>query len=253
MSCGIRCFVHVFVIGAASNEDSEGQLPVQEDLVSFQRDNPDKTFYYYFIDPRHRENKRDQLLVGSYMDAGVPCTFVYSPFAYRTFNREYKVLPEDETLFIDYAGVSVSEYDFVREFGKHRHNWWYLSPGCNSGRLEIKRAYDSSREIPKYTIFDETKVPPKLSQAYKEQLLSEINKCILYVRLLPNGETDSDPPEWMKERDDLIRGGCRSTWKILRDSYEKALAGFFTVNEIDIYQFPTTRWYGVARRVLDGT
>lgn len=253
MSCGISCFVHVFVIGAASNENSEGQLPVQEDLVSFQKNNPDKTFYYYFIDPKHRENKRDQLLFNSYIDGEVPCTFVYSPFAYKTFNREYKVLPEDETLFIDYAGVSASEYEFVREFGSHRSNWWYLSPGCNSGKLEIKKAYETSREIPKYTIFDETKVPPKLSQAYKEQLLSEINKYTLYVRLLPIEETDSDPPEWMKERDELIREGCRSTWKVLRESAENILTRFFVVNDVDIYQFPTSQWYSVARRVLEGT
>jgi len=247
-----KTFFHIFLIGAASNSQSEGQLPDVNSLVTFQENNPDKIVYYYFIDPGHRNNERDRQLIYSYMESGIPCTIVYSPFAYKTFNKEYKVLPGDEALFIDCAGVSASEHDFIQAFGKNRQNWWYLTLGCSSGKLEISQAHKASRDVPKYTVLDDCKVPLNLSYAYREQLLGEINKYVLYVRLLPSKGTDPDPPEWMRERHDIIREGYRSTWKILRESAEHILHNFFAVNEVEIYAYPTTEWYAAAKKLLNG-
>jgi len=107
---------YVLVIGAATNNPQTVQLPNASNLKSFIDRYPSRSFTFYFIDPAHRENKTDQEFFQKYREFGVDIEVSYGSFSLDRFMHE-SPLQKVDCIFIDYAGVTNSEYDFSAHFG----------------------------------------------------------------------------------------------------------------------------------------
>ena len=200
-------FLHVLVIGAASNHSSAGQIPEPGDVLEFleSRSGP---VLFYFIDPAHRSNEDDAKRLSGLQAAGVPLCMVARAFKPEQFRQEYKVMPGDEMLLVDYASIASCEQEWVSLLGGTA-GWFYWAPGCAGPRLVPSEAWEASHRWRQHTIYSAVPVPTSLSQSHKRGLLRELDKLLLYSRVLPLDEKDPDPPAWLQEQDALVAGADR--------------------------------------------
>ncbi len=247
MSSSDLQFFHILVIGSSEcPPESNGQLPEVENIVSFMRENSDKQLYFYFIDPRHYDVPGDALFFQAYTEANVPYSIVPRNFKFETFSKEYKIGRDEEALFVDFANLGSSEYEFISRLGD-RSNWHYYCPGCAGSQLNLSDAYQRARKIPRYTIHSDQPVPTVLSKAYRGDILKELQHLINYVRYLPATSKDTPPPDWFRK----TIGEDRDLWTEMRVSSVQILSHFFERNRMISYNcFPPDMWYALLREIV---
>jgi hypothetical protein len=218
----MKKFFHILIIGAADNSNEieiKGQLPLAQNVLEFEQKHPDYQIYLYCIDPNHFISKNDQQIFASYDEAKIAYVMILRNFSFKSFHQEYKILPEDKAFFIDFANITRSEFDWFSNLGK---KWIYYTPGCAGERLDLLKDYTKAQSIPFYTIYDNIPIP-SLSQAYRESLLAELNKLIVYARHAGN------PPEWLL-KDEMIKDTDFDTRLQIQISSHQVLDNFFKVN-----------------------
>ena len=244
MSSSSRPLLHVLVIGSsACPPDSNGQLPEVTNILSFTDIN---RCYFYFIDPRHYDVERDAKMFASYRDEDIPFCVVARNFNFETFSKEYKIEEKDRALFVDYAAIASSEYEFVSKLG-NKKNWYYCTPGCGGKQLDLHEVYNKAKNNPHYTIYMDVPVPKGLSRAYRDDIKKEFNLFLQYVRYIPATSDDPDPPQWFVQR----IGDDRKSWTMLRESAYQTLSHFFEVNGMSSYNcYPAENWHKLVSQVL---
>lgn len=245
-----KTFFHVFVIGAASNSSSPGQLPDVKNLISFSDDHSDLQCYWYFIDPSHTDNKKDSEQFAEYTAHNIPFTVVdggdHKNFSVETFFAGYKVLPSDNALFVDYSGQFECEYDMSMRLGQR---FLYSVPGCYGIQLDMNKTFRDATELVKYNIFSDDPVPEDMTYKNRMGVKRDIDKLIVFVRMLPLIASDPDPPKWLLDQYPVI-GDTRENWYLYRTETEDKLNDWFLTNEIDIYVHDSRTWSGLARKIL---
>lgn len=242
-------YLHVFVIGAASSLPSPGQLPSPANLSAFLANHPDKYCHFYFIDPQHYEVKADLEIFALYQQEDLAFSVVPRIFQFSSFYQEYRIDPGNECLFIDYAGVTTSEYDFLSNLGD-KPGWFYWSPGCAGSRLDLEEAWNIARNVPRYTLYSRGKVPAQLSPAYRYSLALELNQVCIYARLLPSSEHDPPAPEWLRERDQAVYQATPEILGMMKTSAFHVLSQFFLNNDSDISGLEDRQWYAEGKKLL---
>jgi hypothetical protein len=248
----VKSFLHVLIIGSASNTTSEGQIPDPITTRNFIDSHPTMTVYLYFIDPNHRSRPEDWNKFSQLMDAEIPLTVINQNFLIPEISKNYKIFPEDSVLLIDYAGIATCEQEWIELVG-NRKNWYFWVPGCYGKRLDLTEAWREAHSWIQHTIHSEFPVPKSLSKNHKQYLLVELNLLLLYSRLLPSSERDPDPPNWLRERDPVITGSDKQTWISIQHSAEFALHNFMKNNGIDMRENEQKKWVTIVRQILDGS
>lgn len=249
MSISPKSFLHVLILGSASNDKSPGQIPEPETARSFIDAHPKLTVYLYFIDPNHRLREEDLSKFSQLMDAGVPITMISQQFAASDLSKKFKIFPEDMLLLIDYTGVATCEQEWTELLG-YKKQWYVWVPGCSSKRLDLAEAWRSAHSWTPHTIYSKVPVPESLSENHKKYLLVELDKLLLYSRVLPADEKDPEPPLWLQEKDPLITGSDRQTLICMRKSAESVLYDFMLINGVDMWKNPQKQWATIVRRIL---
>lgn len=244
-----KSFLHVLIIGSASNDSSPGQIPDVESVTNFIAAHPKLTVYLYFIDPNHRLREEDLAKFSQLMDAGIPLTTIFIKFEASQLSSNYKIFPEDYLLLIDYAGLATCEQEWTELTGRKKR-WYFWVPGCYGESLNLTKAWRSAHSWTPHTIYSEDAVPESLSKAHKQYLLVELDKLLLYSRVLPEDEKDPDPPLWLQEKDPAITGSDRPTLISIRKSAESVLHNFMANNEVDMWKNPPKQWATIVRRIL---
>lgn len=237
---------HVLVIGAASHSEHGGQLPHPEHIAKFAKIDG-KTAYYYFIDPDHYDSKSDGNTFGKYYEHNVAFCIINRTFNFVKFREEYKINVSESALFVDYANLTSSEYDFIVNLGNNP-NWLYWSPGCSGERLDIGNAINTAKNIPRYNLYSTSPVPRNLSVNYQKSIATELNTAIVFVRLIPL-DRDEKLPDWLATHK-LLFGTDFETRLMIRESSLKLLTDFFTINGVDIHSINPTDWLSVGKKVL---
>ena len=233
---------HVFIIGSASNHSSPGQLPTAENIVKFYEEIK-MPYYIYCIDPNHKNNHKDMEKFVMYENANIPFAILPESFAFEKFQKEYKILKEDQALLVDFANLAESEYDFMKKLGNDK-NLFYSTPGCAGKQLDILPTYNKAKSIPKYTIESSVPVPENLSTTYRQSLKVELGDIIALARLLPN------PPPWMKEKYNHIKEADNETLLAIRDSSFDILKNFFQLNNQNINNVDSKEWYQSIKTIM---
>lgn len=249
MEMSHKSFLHILILGSASNSTSKGQIPEPETTMNFVLSHPKLTIYLYFIDPTHRTRAEDLEKFSRLMDAGIPITMICQNFSALDLSKNYKIFPEDYLLLIDYAGVATCEQEWIEKIGK-RKNWYFWVPGCYGKCLDLTEAWREAHSWIPYTIYSKSIVPESLSKNHREYLLVELDKLLLYSRVLPADEKDPEPPIWLQERDPLITGNDRQTLICLRKSAESVLYDFMMNNGVDMWKHSPKEWTTIVRNIL---
>jgi len=244
-----KSFLHVLIIGSASNDKSLGQIPDVETTTNFIAAHPTLTVYLYFIDPNHRLREEDLTKFSQLMDAGIPLTTIYLKFEAEKLSSNYKIFPEDYVLLIDYAGIATCEQEWVDKVG-NKKQWYFWTPGCAGKSLDLAEAWRSAHSWAPYTIHSNKAVPDSLSKEHGKYLLTQLDKLLLYSRVLPSDEKDPEPPLWLQESDPAITGGDRQTLICIRKSAESVLYDFMMSNGVDMWKESPKQWATIVRRIL---
>lgn len=242
-------FLHVLIIGSASNDSSPGQIPDVETIANFITAHPKLTVYLYFIDPNHRLRGEDLAKFSQLMDAGISLTMICLKFEASQLSSAYKIFPEDYLLLVDYAGIATCEQEWAELTGQKKQ-WYFWVPGCFGESFNLTNAWRSAHSWIPHTIYSKNAIPAELSKSHKQYLLVELDKLLLYSRVLPSDEKDPDPPLWLQEKDSAITGSDRSTLISIRKSAESVLYDFMSNNEINMWENPPKQWATIVRRIL---
>src|SRR5437016_1801590 len=148
-------FTHVFVIGAASNDVSKGQIPSAESIQTYAFDHPGRTLYFYFIDPKHADNAKDFEALYALIEAGISLSIIPRNFEPDKFLSEYKVFPEDQALFIDYAKVLECEQEWLETLPSENHLFW-SAYAAGSPVLCLKKAFSAARAWKRYNLYTDS-------------------------------------------------------------------------------------------------
>lgn len=242
--------LHVFVIGAASKDKIPGQLPSIEHVKLFSSKYPEYNTHYYFIDPMHIASEIDVKIFDEYCAENISYTFIPIYFDLTSFDKRYKVLPGEEALFIDYADVTESEYDFVSKLGTNP-KWYYYTHGLfGPPKLNILDAYNIAKNIPHFNIHSLGPVPTHLSYFYRQNMMKDINKLIICIDLLPANKEKKAPPDWMLLTSDLTKGMDIDTIVEYRKSAYDMLSEFFKKNNKQLSNYKQKDYYIMAQAVM---
>lgn len=244
-----KTFLHVFVIGAASNNSSTGQIPMSDNIKEFQESHPNIMPYFYFIDPLHR-NLPDFLMLHELMKDEIPLCAIANKFDPMKLRDEYKILAEDEVLFIDYAQIADTENAWKSLVGDNKRMFFYIAHVMGNPVLDMNVAYDTAK-AGKYTISSDCKIPKNISKSHKASLIKELEKLINYARLLPTHSDSPPPPDWLIAKDKLIRDGSINDLFLLRAESESIIETFFRLNGTDIYTLKETQWFSVGKQIIE--
>lgn len=243
-------FLHVLVMGASSSYNSPGRIPTIEDVKPFQLLHPDYTVYFYFIDPGHRSNAADILMFHQLMDADIPLCVVPRVFDPSKFAEEYKIMPDDKVLFVDYSGLADSEKEWKNLIGDDRRWLFYIPHMMGSPTLNMERALETAYAS-QYTISSSCAVPRGLTAKQKASLIEELEPLITYARLLPSSSDPKEVPKWLKDRDSLVRDSSTDELFMIQASAESALCSFFSHNGVRIYAVRDASWFATAKRLIE--
>jgi hypothetical protein len=242
-------FLHVFVIGSASNKESTGQIPMSDKFYEFKKSHPHLLPYLYFIDPLHR-NLGDFLMLHELMKDGVPLCVIVDRFNPSDLADKFKILPRDEVLFIDYAQIADTERAWKSLVGDDGSMLFYLAHNIGNPILDLEVAY-STAKANNYKISSECSIPKGMSKTHKASLLSELKTVIDYARLLPAHSGSSPAPEWLVKNDARVRGSSADDLFLLQAQSEATIASFFSLNGVDIYKMKDTQWMFEARKIVE--
>lgn len=239
--------LHIVVIGAAGcPPDSEGQLPLADNIIQFASMNPDKVPYFYFMDPRHWDVPNDIKTFQTYNEIGVAYCVITKNFRFDDFSTLFKIGKNDEVLFVDYANITSSEAEFITRFGE-RPSWNYLRPGCMGSRLDLICDYKQAQRVSHYTIHSDMPVPQYLSKEHREDLIKEISQLMGYIRYLPTDSKGLDPPQWLRNQ----IGDDRELWKEMYESAREVIVHFFEQNNMTTYnKFQIQNWDKLLKEIV---
>ena len=242
-------FLHVLVIGAASNRSSWGQVPASQSIKLFQLLHPEYVVYFYFIDPDHR-NMLDFLFFHSLMDDGVPLCVVAKAFDPTKLSSEYKIFPDDKVLIVDYAGIADTESAW-KSLVKGDNISFYIAHTMESPVLDMVRAYETAH-AGMYSISSDCPIPKGISKTHKIALINELRTLINYTRLLPTHSASPPPPDWLVKKDAHVRDASLDDLFLLRATSETTLESFFAHNGIDMYSLKDAQWFAAGKQLIDG-
>lgn len=244
-----QTFLHVFVIGAASNKSSTGQIPMPDTFHEFKKSHPHLMPYLYFIDPLHR-NLGDFFMLHNLMENEVPLCGIVGKFDPSDLADKYKILPGDEALFVDYAQIADTESAWKSLIGDDGKMLFYLAHNVDNPILDLEVAY-STAQAGNYKISSECPVPKGLSKSRKTSLINELKTIIDYARLLPAHSGSPPAPEWLIKNDARIRASSTDDLFLLQAESEAIIASFFSLNGTDIYKMKDTQWMSTARQIIE--
>lgn len=244
---------HILIIGSASYSNSGiNQLPEPEELknsveiLSKEGYNP----YLYFIDPRHAQNDSDNKYFNCYWELKIPHCVIALSFDLKKFEKEYKVSKQENALFVDYSGITNSEYDFIINLGNNP-KWLYYTAGCQGDKFDLIKSINYAKNLSRYTVYSNDKIPKGLSDKYKESLLNELNELIIFSRLLPDKKEDVDKiPEWLKKHHLLLNVHPETIIEIKLSSLQ-IIENFFNINNVSIYEIDSVNWYIKAKSLFN--
>jgi hypothetical protein len=244
-----QTFLHVFVIGSASNKESTGQIPMSDTFHKFKKSHPHIMPYLYFIDPLHR-NMGDFLMLHELMKDGVPLCVIVDRFRPSDLADRFKIVAGDEVLFIDYAQIADTERAWKSLVGDDGNTLFYIAHNTGNPILDLEVAY-STAKANNYKISAECSIPKGMSKTHKTSLINELKTVIDYARLLPAHSDSSPVPEWLVKNDARVRGASMDDLFLLQAQSEATIASFFSLNGADIYKMKDTQWMFEARQLIE--
>lgn len=227
---------HIFVIGAASNEHSEGQLPSCKDMQAWFTIYPNSTFY--FIDPAH-DNESDEIVFESYTEQNLLFRVIVGIFELSKFHSTYQIKNADTCLFIDYASIELSEYAYQKWF---RTSWDYYVPGCYASKLVPLDALRIAKAISRYSINSNEPVSQYYMQSnYKHDVKNELFIYSMRARLLKQDKI----PQWLL---DMLPPDVpvKQLYKEAKD----ILQYWFYINGYTLNNIPEARWNEKIEKIM---
>ena len=220
----------VFIIGAASNNASKGQLPDVDNLKQTLQESKDD-FYFIFIDPVNNQDDKNKF--NSYIGT-INFIVKYECFIPGVYLESYfEKNKKGDVYIINYTGIS--EYEFIKIYG--RDNIWYYCPGCISKKLDFYNVFKNIKQYPRYLLEDNIQVPKNLSVIYKEELRKDISNIICLVK-------SKEPyQDWLKEYYNFC------DIEIIKENALIVLKNFCNINNI-ILDKDSNKWYSQIYQVL---
>jgi hypothetical protein len=247
-----KSIFHVFIIGSSaninnSNNFTEGQMPYESNLIDFINNTVQKKFKFYFIDPNHLDNSIDSQFFGQYDLYKIPFTVIYNKFNFDTFTSEYSIGDNDFVFFIDCSGeLTQSEYDFITRYGSNE-NWFFITYKSNQ-RINLILCLQTAKQIPRYTIFKNMISPLLVTDSFKQSILDDLSRYLLYVKELPTNE-NSPLPYWCND-DINTKYKTFNELKELKYTALKNIIFFFSNNNFDITSIKENEWYEKAKSII---
>lgn len=222
--------LHVIIIGSASNHSSHGQLPDPNELKKF-TDSLKNKVLITFCDPSHYANENDNKIFSQYTELKIPFEVLHKDFNIERIDEPsrgtepaFKLSDGDHCLFIDCAGVSDSEYSFVKLYDPLVYTKWkYKTLGCFATTINIQTVFDETKDIKYSTI--KSKINLLLSPKYRENLYRDLANLLSIKRAL----NLVPMPAWVRERDDIPKDSPEQIKKYI-ENIDNTVGYFIDVN-----------------------
>jgi hypothetical protein len=245
---------HIFIIGSSANfkdkdkdKYTEGQMPYESNIIDFINNTVQKKFKFYFIDPNHQDNPIDSQFFGLYNIHKIPFTIIYDKFNLDSFISEFSIGENDFAFFIDCSGeLTQSEYDFLIRY--QNYDDWFFITYKSKQRINLILGLQTAKQVPRYTIYKNMISPLLVTESFKQSILDDLSRQLLYAKELPVNE-NSLLPYWCND-DINTKYKSFNELKELKFTALKNIIFFFSCNNFDISSIKENEWYEKAKSII---